>query len=268
MVSVYETTDYKVFLRGWLGARPKGGHGEGRRIAEKLGISTTLVSQVINGDKHFTMEAASDLCDHLGLSEREADHFLLLIDYARSGSIGLKKRIEKRIEESREAAMALAERFKRSRELEPAEAAIYYSHWSYTGITNWIATRPEASVDEIAKHLRLPEAMVARVIAFLVETGILLNRGGQYEIGPKSTYTGPDSPLVVKHHQNWRIQGFNRMPYKSNKDFFFTSAMSLSEEVAERIRAELPDFVEKIHSLVGPSPSEVVRCLNIDWFEY
>lgn len=268
MISVFEAKDYKEFLKGWIEARPKGGRGESRRIAEKLGISTTLVSQILNGDKHFTMEAASDLCDHLGLSDREAEHFLLLVDYARAGSYRLKARIAERIKKSREAAMELAERFKNSRDLTPAEASVYYSHWSYTGITNWIATRPDASVDEIAARLRLPAPMVGRVLAFLIETGILINKGGHYEIGAKSTYTGPDSPLVVKHHQNWRIQGFNRMPYQDKKDFFFTSAMSLSEEVAERIRAELPNFIEKISAWVGPSPSEVVRCLNIDWFEY
>lgn len=33
--------------------------------------------------------------------------------------------------------------------------------------------------------------------------------------------------------------------------------------MAQKIRAELPAFLEKIVSWVGPSESEVVRCLNI-----
>jgi len=269
MVSVFEAKDYKEFVKSWIEARPKGGRGEARRMAEKLGISTTLVSQILNGDKHFTMEAANDLCDHMGLSDREAEHFLLLVEYERAGTHRLKARIQKKIDKSREAALELSRRFKDvRRELTPTESATYYSHWAYTGIVNWIATKPDASVDEIADRLKLPVSLVSRVLSFMIESGILINRGGWYEIGTRNTYTGPDSPLVVKHHQNWRIQGFNRMPYHDKKDFFITAPMSMSQEVADKIRAELPKFIEKISEWVDPSPSEVVRCLNIDWFEY
>lgn len=52
------------------------------------------------------------------------------------------------------------------------------------------------------------------------------------------------------------------------KDLFYTAPMSLSKEVAERIRTQLPELIKQIIDQVGPSESEVVRCLNIDWFEY
>lgn len=58
------------------------------------------------------------------------------------------------------------------------------------------------------------------------------------------------------------------MPYVDNKNLFFTMPMSLSEEVADKVREDLPAYIEKIAKWVGPSPSQVVRCLNIDWFEY
>jgi hypothetical protein len=44
--------------------------------------------------------------------------------------------------------------------------------------------------------------------------------------------------------------------------------MSLSKDVADQVLKALPDFVEKITKWVAPSPSEVVRCLNIDFFDY
>ena len=268
MESVFESRDYKAFLKAWIEARPRAGRGESRRIAAKLGVSTTLVSQVINGDKNFTMEAASDLCDHLALSDRETDHFLLLVDHARAGSHGLRQRIKRRIDASREAARKLSERVERDRDLSETEAAVYYSHWIYTGLTNWIATQPHASVDQIAERLKMPPQMVAKVLSFLVESGILVNKGGSFDIGVKRTYIGADSPLVVKHHQNWRLQGFNRMPFTDKQNVFYTFPMSLSAEVADRIRADLPAYVEKLTKWIVPSPSEVVRCLNIDWFEY
>lgn len=58
------------------------------------------------------------------------------------------------------------------------------------------------------------------------------------------------------------------MNLQNENDLFFTSPMSLSKEAAEKIRQELPAFIEKISKIVIPSKSEVIRCLNIDWFEY
>jgi len=49
---------------------------------------------------------------------------------------------------------------------------------------------------------------------------------------------------------------------------FFTETMALSLEAAQKIRLMLPGIIEQILSISGPSDSEAVRCLNIDWFEY
>jgi hypothetical protein len=73
---------------------------------------------------------------------------------------------------------------------------------------------------------------------------------------------------VVKHHQNWRIKGFQSMELRREEDLFYTQSMVMSREAAEKIRLMLPGIIEGIHGIGGPSDSEVVRCLNIDWFEY
>lgn len=227
-----------------------------------------MVSQVINGDKDFTTEAASDLCEYLGLSEREAEHFLLLVDLARAGSHGLKLRITKRIERSREQAKQLSERMQKDRDLSDAESAVYYSHWIYTAITHLVAVQSDIGSEEVAVRLHVPVHFVSRAIAFLLDSGILAHRGSGYAIGLKMSHIGADSPLVVKHHHNWRLQAFNRMSYAKDSDLFYTAPMSLSREVAERIRADLPTYIQKLIGWVGPSESEVVRCLNVDWFAW
>jgi uncharacterized protein (TIGR02147 family) len=271
VTSVFEAPDYKAFLQGWIKERPKGGRGESRRMAEQLGVSTTLVSQVINGEKHFTMETASDLCDHMRLSERETDHFMLLVDLARAGSEGLRRRLRRRVDQSRMTARKLSERVEKDRDLTNEQSSIYYSHWVYTGVTNLMAVESHLTIDQLAERLQAPAHLIGRVMAFLLESGILINKNGTYEVGVKLTHIGADSPLVVKHHQNWRLRGFDRMPYahESKTDLFYTAPMSLSQEVAEKIRADLPAYIERIvNKWVGPSTSEVVRCLNIDWFSY
>ena len=268
MVSVFEFDSYKEFLKAWIGSRAKGGRGESRRIALRLGLSSTLISQIQNADKHFTSEAASELCDYLELGEKEADHFLLLVEHARAGSHGLKSRLLKKIAKGRAEAQKLSERMDDDKTLTDTEAAIYYSHWSYTGITHLIACQPRLSMDELAERLQLPAHMISKVLNFLIKSGLVVSRDGALEMGLKHIHISADSPLVVKHHLNWRLRAFDRMPYSRNDDLFCTAPMSLSREVADRIRADLPAYIEKIVKWVGPSPSEVVRCLNIDFFDY
>lgn len=268
MVSVYNFDSYKEFLHAWIAERPKKGRGEARKIAANLSLSSTLISQILNADKHFTAEAASELCEYLGLTEKDADQFCLLVDYARAGSHGLRGRLRKRIRKAQADAQKLSERMKEDRALSETEAAVYYSHWAYTGASHLIPCNPKISIEELAERLQLPLQMMTKVVNFLLQSGLVVSRNGVFETGFKHIHLGADSPLVVKHHLNWRLRAFDRMPYSREADLFLTAPMTLSREVADQVRSELPSFIEKIVKWVGPSPSEVVRCLNIDWFDY
>lgn len=269
VLSIYETDDYKQYIRSWVENHPGGGRGVYRRMAESLSVSTTLISQIVNGPKHFAPEHAADVADFLSLGEKEGDHFLLLVEYGRAGTHRYRERLWKKVQAARQAALTLSSRLEQDRELTDFESATYYSNWAYTAITHLIACDPGLSLDAIAARLHIPRTSVARIMGFLSETKIVVPRAqGGLEVGPKLTHIGADSPLVSKHHQNWRLRGFNQMAFSSPGDLFYTAPMSLSHETATQIRTELPAFIEKIIKWVGPSPSETVRCLNIDWFEY
>ncbi|CAN5599323.1 hypothetical protein BH10BDE1_BH10BDE1_20370 [soil metagenome] len=268
-MSIFETDDYKAFIRGWVADRASGGRGQYRQMAAAIGVSTTLVSQVVNGEKHFSMENSVDLAEFMALGERESEHFLLLVEFGRAGSHRYQERLKKRIAKAKQSAQTLSERLEKDRALTDHESATYYSNWSYTAITHLIACDPMLSLDALAERLHLPRAVIAKTFSFLIDTRLVVPRaGGGHEVGPKLTHIGADSPLVIKHHQNWRLKGMNQMVFKGDTDLFYTAPMSLSRETAAQIRAELPSFIEKIIKWVGPSPSETVRCLNIDWFEY
>jgi hypothetical protein len=59
------------------------------------------------------------------------------------------------------------------------------------------------------------------------------------------------------------------MIFAEDKNLFYTGPISLSQMVADRIRQEeLLVFIEKITKIVVSSPSEFVRCFNLDWFKH
>lgn len=267
-MNIFEFESYKEFVKKSIQEMPKGGRGQYRRLAQQLKISTTLVSQIFNGDKSLTWEHASDLADYFSLSEDETDYLFLLVQQERAATLRLRQKLQRRVEKSREHAKKLENRLNKDVSLSEKVRLHFYSDWSFSGIRMLTATEQGGSVDAIAQRLRLPSNVVKKVVAFLLENGLCVMQEGRLAVGPRRTHLGADSPLVNRHHQNWRLLSSQTMCRFNPSDLFYTAPMSLSEETAQRIRRELPSFIEKINKWVYLSPSEVVRCLNIDWFEY
>lgn len=268
-MNIYEFRDYKAFLNDYLETLPKKGRGEYRKWALKLGVSTTLISQIFKGEKNLNLEMASDLADHLGLSPEETEYLFLLVEFARAGSERLKQKLEKRIKGLQERAKKLSERLPKDVELSEQQQVQFYSSWLYAGVRIASAQPQVQTAEEIAQALNQPRAAVQKVLQFLLETGLCVYRDGKLDVGALRMHLGSDSPLVSKHHQNWRLRAMEKMSvHDEARDLFYSAPMALSEDVAARVRAELPAFIEKINKWVVPAPSELVRCLNIDWFEY
>lgn len=267
-MSIYEFIDYKKFLKKWLEDQPKQGRGLIRKMADHLRISSTMMSHILSGEKNFSLEAANDLAVFIGMDDAESEYFLLLLFYAKAGSFALRERFKKKILSEQKRAREITKRVKADADLPDIAKTVFYSNWLYTGIRNMSACPGLQNIDEIASHLNLPRATVKKVVEFLLKNELCLEKDGKLIPGPKQTHVGHQSPLVSRHHQNWRLQGFSKMIDSEDKNLFFTAPMSLSHETAEQIRQKIPGFIEEIIKLVRPSPSETIRCLNIDWFDY
>lgn len=267
-MSVYEFDDYKNFFNQWVESLPKKGHGEYRRVALALNVSTTMVSQVFKGEKELSLELACDLCEYLNMSEDEVDYFLLMVEYRRAGSAKLQKRLHKQIKERQEKARKLENRLKKEAELSEETRAIFYSSWLYSGVRILASCDGFNDAAHISQRLNLNRNQVQKVLDFLLAHGLLTQKKGELQLGPTKTYIGASNLHTVKHHQNWRLQAFNRMVQSEDKNLFYTGPMSLSLEVADQVRQELSNLLDKIYKVVPPSESETTRCLNIDWFEF
>jgi len=268
IVNIFEFKDYKAYFNSWVETLPKGGRGEYRKLSQRLNVSTTMVSQVFRGDKHLSLELASDLCDYLNLSEQETDYFFLLVEYARAGSFGLQQKLLRRISIAQEAAQKLEARLKKDKELTEDTKAVFYSSWMHSAVRNLVAVPALSNVQAISERLHLPLPQVQKVLDFLLKEGLVVRDESRLVVGPRRTHLGAESPLAARHHQNWRTFGFQKMILSEPNNLFYTGPMSLSAEVAQMVRKELPAFIEKINKWVIPSPSEVTKCLNIDWFEF
>ena len=267
-MDIFEYNEYKNFLRDWVKEHPRGGRGQLRKMAAEVNVSTTLLSQVLNGDKHLSLETAAEVADYIGLSGPELEYFILMIEHERAGAFKLRNILEKKLQ--REQSLGLQLKYKRrtQKELTDAEKMTFYSSWIYSGI-RLLSAIPQFSTSEaISTKLHLPLSQVNQIVDFLVSTGLCTRQGSKISYGTQFTHVEKDSPFVIKHHQNWRLKGFQKMELRREEDFFHTHSMALSKEAAEKIQQLLPRFIEQVISLAGPSSSEVVRCLSIDYFDF
>ncbi len=268
MISIYQFGDYKTYFKKWIENLPKKGHGEYRKLAVHLNVSTTLISQIFNGTKDMSLEMAAEVCDYLHFNDDEADYFLVLVEHAKAGSHKLKSRLQKQILNKQDKAKKLESRMKKETELDDVTKKTYYSNWIYCAL-RVLSDIPELNtVEQLSERLIMPKIQLIKYIDFLTMHKLVINKNNKLSMGPSHIYLPPTDPLSLLHHQNWRMLGFQKMQLRHEENFFSSGQYSLSKELAYQIRKELPDFIESVIKRVKPSKSETTRCLNIDFFEF
>lgn len=267
MDSIYSFTDYREFSRAWIE-----GQGTNRglrgRLAEAMGVSSTMLSLVMKGDKNLSMEQAAEAAEFFGLNERETDYFFLLVEYGKAGTHKLQVKLQRQIREAQSSAKKITNRVDKNIEITDEVKAIFYSSWIYSAIRILSAVEGFNDAPSIAKKLNLPLPIVVNAVDFLLEHNLCKKTQGRISYGAARTHVPSDSPFVAKHHQNWRLRGFQLMDQVNEDHLFYTKNMALSAAAAEEVRRLLPSFIEAIDRISGPSDSEKVYCFNLDWFEY
>ena len=267
-MDIFEFEDYKQLVISWVASMPKKGRGQWTKMAAHLGVHSVVLSQVFRGDKELSLDQAWHACEFMGLSELETEYVLALVQRSRAVHFRLKAHFSEKIKELRSKSLDLKKRLRQDQELTEETRAIFYSNWYYSGI-RLAADNPElASVEAIAERLRLPLALVKKVVEFLLEHQLCVRKENRVAMGPARIHVGVDSPLVSRHHMNWRMKGLQKMEnVDHNKELFFTGPYSLARDLLPKIRKQLVKVVDECTSQVVASDSETLACLNIDWFE-
>lgn len=264
-MNIFEYTDYKSCINDWIEEQPKRGYGQLRKLALHLNVNSVVVSQVFRGERDLTLEQALDVARFVGFTEGERDYFLLLVQKARAGSYELKNVLEKQLAALSAASQALKNRVKHQR-VTDEDRATFYSQWYFSAVRLGVSIPHLKTVSALADHLNLDRVVVAQVIEFLMKHKLIVGDEGDFEMGPRVTHVGHDSPFVSRHHMNWRIKGMQSIENRHEHDLFYSGPMALSEAAAVEIRNKLLKLVEEATRAAADSDSQVLRCLNIDWF--
>ena len=265
-MKIFEFQNYKRYVLKRVEQLPARGRGELSRISRHLEVHTTMVSHVLKGEAHFSLEQALKLADYLSLNDLETDYLVALVQLDRAGDKRARDYCRAKLEEIRAKALDLKERLGTRNELSEQDRALYYSSALYAQIRLLTAIERFQSEAALVAELALPARVVRRALDFLISRGLCREeRGGRIVYGDVATYVEADSPFAARLHANWRQKTQESFESLRKEDLVFTYPTVISEMDFLAVREKLVRFFEEFKKTAEPSPSESLFCLNVDW---
>lgn len=236
-------------------------------MATSLGVSSTLISQILAGDRQLTLEQGEMLTTYWGLKPLEADYFLYLLQYERAGTTPLKNYWKRKLDSLKSESRDISKRIEAKRVLTEQERAIFYSSPLYSAVRLYTSTSDRGrSIDELTSRFELTRSKALQIISFLRDAGLIEEESGVFKMGEQSTHIESGSPHLLKHHANWRIKAIQYADGLDESELMFTSPVSLSREDFDRLREKMAQFIREFLDSVRESPAEEIACFNMDFF--
>jgi uncharacterized protein (TIGR02147 family) len=263
MKEIYSYDDYKEFIKDSLVEK---GHGSRLKLAASLNCQSAYISSVLNQMAHFSLEQASEAAAFFYLDSDEEEFLLHLVQYARSGTKRLRELYLKKIKSEREKRSLLSNRIQGTHTLDEVTQTQYYSRWYYAAIHVLVTVPQFKKKENISKYLNLPQTVVNEALDFLMKTGLVVLKEDGLSSGKTRVFLKGDSPLIVQHHENWRLKAIESVTLGSKENVHFSSVYSLSQKDFVIIKEKLLSHLQEVREIVKPSPEEEVCVLNLDFF--
>lgn len=263
---LYDFDGYKEYLSEMLSTS---GETRGKRgqLAEVLGCQSAFVSQVLNSHTHFSLEHAYEISSFLRHTESERNFFLLLVQRDRAGTKNLKSYYTAQIKDIREKRQLVHERLNVPNAISKFDEMTYYSSWIYAAIHVLLSVTKFQSAESLSKRLSLAVDKVSSCIEFLVQCGLAKIEKGIFKIGESRLHLKADSPLIAKHHMNWRMQSLRSLENSSKDDLHYSSVMAISHADYQKIKEHILKTLEETEKIIVHSPEEDGYVLGVDLFK-
>ncbi|MDZ4663222.1 MAG: TIGR02147 family protein [Pseudomonadota bacterium] len=264
-MNIFDYDDYKVFTKSKITAMPKRGRGQWLNMARSLRLHTSLISQIFQGDKNLTFEQAYSVAEFLGLINLDLEYYVALVQLERAGTHKIKNLLEKQIREIKLKSTKLVNRIGQSKQLNKNDQATFYSNWFYSATRLLTSIPGMNSLEAISQSLDLSKTQIAETLEFLLSCGLVLEKNGLLTYGPLKTHLPATSPLVGRHHINWRLKAIERANKLTGDELMFTLPVTLSKKDFTKLRNMILQFIENAEKIYSPSDPETLAFMNIDW---
>jgi uncharacterized protein (TIGR02147 family) len=265
-MNIFDFLDYRLFLRSHIKSLPKAGRGQVNKIATYIGVNSTHVSQVLGGQKDFTLEQGQLVAEYLGLGGLECDYFILLLQMERAGSKKLKDYFKKKVVEIKEASLEIKNRIPTERTLSEQDRAVFYSSWIYSAVRLFCSIGDGKTLDEICERFFLERTKALEILNFLTSCQLCEQEGPVYKLRSQKTHLEQGSPFLLRHYANWRMKAIQRSENLEKQELMFTAPFSIHKKDFAVLREEFLQVIKKLYSQVESTDPQDVACVNIDLF--
>ncbi|WP_413580965.1 TIGR02147 family protein [Bdellovibrio sp. HCB288] len=261
--SIYSFTDYRGYLHAFFEVSKP---GTKTKVAEALGVHTSLLPQVMGEQIELSLEQAEKFNKFLGHDEEESFYFILLVLKSRAGTIPLKKRMQQQIDDARKRQSEISHRIAKEKTISEEDQERFYSSYIFAAI-HVLSSIPEYSTTpKIAAALGRPENEISRAVDFLLNLGVLHQKDDKLTPGSRHVHLPPHSPRIVNHHLNWRFKAIEKIRENPRADLHYSGALSLSEQDVLKIKEILASAIADVTAVATKSPEETAYVLCADFF--
>ena len=265
--NVFRFNDYKACLNSLVDGASQIQKGQKSRLAEFLRCQPAYISRVLNGDAHLSFEQAEAAARFFMLNKAESKFFLALMGEEKAGTLELKSFWREQREKALLERLELSGRAQLEMTLSEEDKLTYFSEWYHSAIHAALTVERLQTVDALASHLNLSSATVRKSLSFLCNTGVAQNQNERYVPAQTRLHLDKNSPLVGKHHLNWKIKAMEAINQPKDTDLRYTSVISLSRKDMDKVREAILKAIESIRATVKESKEETLACYQFDFFE-
>ena len=265
-MSVFKYKHYKPYFQDVIKAKGSLGRGEYRRLADYLGVHPTLISQILSGEKDFSLEQVLNLAKHYGLGKIESRYLVILVEIERAGSKDLRDQFIEMRDEMQKQSLQLSKRLHTEKKLSDFEKSIFYSSWIYSAVHLMTTLEKPVDFEFVCQRLKISPERAREVLDFLKVNGLVSEENGKLKSGPTSTHLEKGSPYLIKHHTNWRVRALEKSENLSDEELMYSVNVSISKKDFQKLREEMVIFIREFLKTVHDSPAEDLAQLNLDFF--
>lgn len=262
MDKIFTFKDYKKYLQRRIGDI----RGESTKIAAACGCEKSYLSRVLSSEVQITPDHAFRMSEYWQLDPQEQEYFLLLVDEARSGDPQLRKHLQSKMATLKKQNEDLKNISERNVLEESAEEIWYNSSWLHCA-AHMLTALPQQTTLKMVQRLHVSAPMIESVLVQLQKMGYVSKKQDYWHYKDGQAHLNRLSPLVAFHHANWRNRALSDLLDVKNESIHFTNVQSLSLDDCEKLRQLILRFIQDSNKLMGPSRSEELICLNLDFFK-
>ncbi len=263
-IQVYEFESLASFLRAEIYRRKKDGRGFSMQsLSERIGISPSLLTQVLKGKRKLTPNVAEPMADALQLKGRERRYFILLSRRDSVKSQGEKWEIEN-------------EMLKLKGKIGESQLSLLQfrllSEWYYSVLYVAIGMSDgEFVLDSWANRFggkvskaKLEEALNDLVSLELVEK---IGTGYRQRLGPIATGSDHKQAAAFRYHRQMLTMAEKALELPSNAREFSGLTISLSKKKLGEVKQRVRSFMSELNEFLSESSDkEGIYQLNLQLF--